>query len=114
MPASNSLSRFRAHVAIAGRRLLDSQDCGRLFIAQHLEVPERQDFPIERTHAIEDLLNADLRLGPDRRPAGRSQASQQLCGERHRRCLRKCAAIKGNLLSGIAHFRAQMLPMQIN
>src|SRR5437762_572296 len=53
-----------ADVAIAGGRLLQPEHLGRFVVGQLLEVPQRQDFAIERVHGVEHFLKANPQLRP--------------------------------------------------
>ena len=44
---------------------VDAQHLGGLGLAQLLEVAQGQHLAVERVHAVERLLEADLQLGPD-------------------------------------------------
>ena len=53
----------RADVAVAGRRLGDPQDLGRLVVIQLLKVAEREDLAIDRVHGVKGILKPELELG---------------------------------------------------
>ena len=62
----------------AGMRLdpQDAEDAGGFLVGQLFKVTERQDFPIHGVHAVERLLDADLRFGPNGGAAGGGQPAQ--------------------------------------
>jgi hypothetical protein len=49
-------ARQRADVALGGGRLADVEHPGRLGVGQLLEVPQREDLPVERVEGVERLL----------------------------------------------------------
>src|SRR5206468_1551663 len=65
-------------VSLAGRRDLQAQHIGHLGVAQLFEMPQGDDLPVDRIHAIERRLDLDLNFRPRYRGAGRGVAAQQL------------------------------------
>ena len=98
-------------VPLAGRRDLQAQDLGHLGVGQLLEMPQGDDLPVERIHAVEGGLDLDLDLGPRERLARRGVMAQQLGRQRDRAGLRQRPLVQRDLATGIPHRRAQMLAM---
>ena len=71
-------------------------------------MPQGQDLPVERVHAVERLLHPDLQLGPGGRTAGRGEPPQELGGQGGRRRLRQGAAVERDLPVGVPGLGAEV------
>src|ERR1700679_1862145 len=91
---------------------MNAQHGGRLSVIELLEVSQGQDLAVDRVHGVERLLDLDLDLGPDGRPARRCQATKQLGGQRSRVGSGKRAVIDRDLAAGVAALDADVEAVQ--
>ena len=85
MVARIALSRLRApNIAFGGGRLLDPQRQGGLGQAHLLEMPQGQDFAVDRVEGVERFLKPHHPLGPDGRLRRRGVLAQELGRQRRR------------------------------
>ena len=68
-------------VAVACRGLADREHLRRLVVVQLLEVPKREDLPIDRVHRVRGLLHPELELRSLYGPRGRGQPAQKHRGQ---------------------------------
>ena len=80
-----------ADVPLGRGRLLDPEHLGGLGVGQLLEVPQRQDLPVERVEGVERLLEPQQPLGPDGR-LGRGRLLARAGGRPGRRWTRPASA----------------------
>ena len=71
-------------ITVAGGRLGQAEHLRGFVVGQVLEVPQGQDFAVDRVHAVERLLDDQLVLGADGGLAGAGHLAQELGGQRDR------------------------------
>ena len=98
-----------ADMPIASGRRLDAEHLGGLVIGEFLEMPQGQDFPVDRIEIVDGLLEVQLHLGALHGLGHRREPAKQLGGEGDTGGLRHGAAMQRHFAAGVAHLRAQML-----
>src|SRR5215472_8346101 len=101
-----------ADIALGGGRLLNAEYLSRFGGGQLLEGPQRQDLSIQRVEGVERLLQAEEAFGANRRLGGRSVFAQQLGRQGRRTGCRQCSVAQRHLATGVAHLRAEVVPVK--
>ena len=100
-------------VAVARGRFAKPENLGGLGVGEILEMPKRQDFAVDRLHAVEDRLKADLHLGAKRGLAGGGHPAKQLIGQGSRTCMRIRAAMQRDLAAGVAQLSPEVAAVNL-
>jgi len=100
-------------VALGRGLFFDVEHAGGLGAGEFFEMTQGQDFAVDGVERVQRFLEAQHPFRPHDRLGGRSVLAEDLHRQRRRAGPRQGASVQGDLSTGVAHLRAQVLPVQL-